>query len=148
MQKEILNVFNIKIDKVEEKAEIIKLIYSFRYYLNLPVTNEKNILKIDIIKEDIKKIYTKLINKAIQKKVILDISDNEKIQSEIYKNIFVSKIISLEKVSIKVFKEKNEQNFKIQFFEEEIMEKQIESKNILDKNDLKIKLNKKIKLFI
>ena len=148
LQKEILNVFNIKIDKLEEKAEIIKLIYSFRYYLNLPVTNEKNILKIDIIKEDIKKIYTKLINKAIQKKVILDISDNEKIQSEIYKNIFVSKIISLEKVSIKVFKEKNEQNFKIQFFEEEIMEKQIESKNILDKNDLKIKLNKKIKLFI
>ena len=60
-------------------------------------------------------------------------------------NIFLSKIIELENINLKLTKD--EEKFYITIYDEEIEDSKIELKNIV-KQDIKIKLNKKTKLFI
>ena len=74
----------------------------------------------------------------------IDRQDNEKNYS-ITENLFLSKIIELGNINLKPTKE--EEKFYITVYDEEIEDSKIELKDI-EKKDLKIKLNKKTKLFI
>ena len=66
---------------------------------------------------------------------------------EILKNIFSLRIMELEELYMKITKEKDK--FYLQLFDENIFEEKIELLEMqsLDKKDLDIKLNKKIKIF-
>ncbi len=142
LQKIFLNFIKINISKSEMKQEIEKIIYDFRYYLLLPYDYEKNIQNVKIIERQINEISKLIINKAIELKVIEKVSNDEKTNWEILKNVFNVRIIKLEDAYLKITKEKDK--YFLQIFDENIFEEKME---ISKPKDLEIKLNKKIPIW-
>ena len=66
---------------------------------------------------------------------------------QILKQIFNIRLISLEEIQIKLIKEKDK--FYVQVFDEDVFEEKTEIENLgnINKKDLEIKINKKIKVF-
>lgn len=145
LQKQIIKCMYSEIEKTEEKEQIIDLIYKYRYYNYLPVNDETNIYQIKELKRYLNKLVKELIDKAIKQKAINQITKENDKEIDIIERLFLSKIIELEHINMKLTK-KNEK-FYITIFDEEIEDGKIELKNI-EKQDFKIKLNKKTKLFI
>lgn len=140
------DIFSTKVDKVENKNELINCIYELRYYNFLPYTEEKIIADVKDFKDDIDNIKVKLIKKLYNSKLINTISTNEKNDVEIVKNIFDLKIINLEDIYLEI-KNINEK-YVVQIYDErETLEKELEMNLEFNKKD-RIKLNRKIKLFI
>lgn len=142
LQKVFLNAIKININKSQTKQEIEKIIYDFRYYLLLPYNKEKTIQKVEKLQKSITEITELIIKKAIELKVIEKISNNEKTNYEILKNIFNIRIIKLEDAYLKITKEK--EKYYLQIFDENIFEDKIE---ISKPEDLEIKPNKKISIW-
>ena len=136
-----------KIKKAETKQEIIKLIYEFRYYCLLPFNQQKTINGVKELEKKIENVERKLITKAHEIKAIELFSKNEEIDYQILKLIFEVRVICLEDLNVKIIKEKNK--YYMQLFDENVFEEKIEIKNAenINKNDLEIKLNKKVKIF-
>lgn len=145
LQKNLLDIFKIKIKNANEKQQIIDLIYEFRYFVQIPITDNKRIYQVEDLKTNIEEIESLLIQKSIDKKVITEISCDKEVNIEIIKNMFNSKIISLDAIQVMIYKDK--ENWQVQIFDEDILESKIQIDSI-NKDDLKIKTRKKIKLFI
>ena len=147
LQKIFLRCYKTIINKIESKSEILDYIYEFRYYCLLPFNEEKNINEVEDLEKEIKEVRKMLINKAQELKVIIPISKKEEIDDEILKNIFNIRAISLEEIYIKLIKEKDK--YYIQFFDDDVFEEKLEIKEMgnINKKDLEIKFNKKIKIF-
>lgn len=146
LQKSILELLKIKINRVSEKNEIINLIYEIRYFCKIPINKDKKIFQEKKLIKDIEIIQELIIQKAIEKKVITQISNIEKVNFSILKNLFFSTIISLENITSKIFREN--EVWKIQFYDENIEEKVIDIEEMIDKKDIRVKINKNVKLFI
>ena len=148
LQKSFLDCLEIKIDKSKEKSEIVNLLYQFRYYLMIPIDENDKILESKDLKNRLKKVSKKLVQKSIEQKVIFHFSKNEDLNYDIIKNVFETRIISLEDLYIKIVKE-NEKYY-IQLFDENIFEEKVEIGNIeeINLNDINAKLNKSTKVFI
>lgn len=148
LQKSFLDCLEIKIDKSKEKSEIVNLLYQFRYYLMIPIDENDKILESKDLKNRLKKVSKKLVQKSIEQKVIFNFSKNEDLNYDIIKNVFETRIISLEDLYIKIVKE-NEKYY-IQLFDENIFEEKVEIGNIeeINLNDINAKLNKSTKVFI
>ncbi len=144
-QNVFLTCFSKQIDEKETKQEIILLLYQMRYYLQIPITHEKNIFQ-EIQKRYLKPVIQKLINKAEQTKTIQKITKDEEITYEIWKNIFEIRTIQLEDISIKITKDKQQQCY-LQIFDEDIFEEKIQIETLEGKENIDIKLNRKIKIF-
>ena len=88
-----------------------------------------------------------LLEKAHILKIIDRFSKEQEVDYQILKNIFNIRIINLEDLYIKIIKEK--EKYYIQLFDENIFEEKAELENIgkMNKKDLSIKMNKKIKIF-
>lgn len=147
LQKIFLRCYKQKIENIESKSEIIDCIYEFRYYNLLPFDYEININEVKEIQKELKEIIELIIEKAQGLKTIIVTSKNKDIDNEILKNIFNIRIMNLEDLYIRVIKEK--EKFYIQLFDGDAFEEksQIETSKILNKKDLEIKINKKIKVF-
>ena len=147
LQQEFYKCYKIKIKKTKTKQDMINLIYEFRYYCMTPFNQEKYVFEVTDIQKEIEYLKREIINKASTLKVINIFSENEEINYDILKNIFELKIIDLEELSIKITKEKD--IFYVQLFDQNVFE----HKNIImngkeiNKKELKIKLNKKSKIF-
>lgn len=139
-----LNIFNEQIKRSENKNEILDLIYNLRYFELIPYENKK-IYEIDSLKEYIKEVEKILIKKACDKKVLTRLSDDEELNYEILKNIFVSKIIDLQEIIIKL--KYNKDILSIELYDGDIIENSLSIK-IKEKTELSVRLKKKIKLFI
>lgn len=133
--KMFLQCFNIKIKVSTEEEEVIKLIYQFRYFMCLPFNSEDSIKNIKKIEEDINKTEQLLVKKAMEFRVI------NKVPFEVMKHVFETRIIILEGLYYKITQES--EKYYVQIFDENITEEKFEIKPIE-----KIKLNKKIKIFI
>ena len=146
-QEIFLECYENKIKKAETKQEIIKLIYEFRYYCLLPFNQQKTINGVKELEKKIENVERKLITKAHEIKAIELFSKNEEIDYQILKLIFEVRVICLEDLNVKIIKEKNK--YYMQLFDENVFEEKIEIKNAenINKNDLEIKLNKKVKIF-
>ena len=147
LQKIFLKCYKTIISKIESKSEILDYIYEFRYYCLLPFSEEKNINEVEELDKELKETREILIKKAQELKVIISISKKEEIDDEILKNIFNIRAISLEEIYIKLIKEKDK--YYIQFFDDDVFEEKLEIKEMgnINKKDLEIKFNKKIKIF-
>ena len=130
LQKLILKCYQVKIEKAETKQQILKLIYEFRYYNLLPFSQEKRIIDKTELKKQLNETGEMLIQKATKIKLIDIYAKDEKLNYEIAKNIFNTRIINLEQMYIQVTKEN--ESFFVQIFDE----KSCEEKNIIkaDKN--------------
>lgn len=146
LQKLTLECFKTKITKVQDKHQIIKLIYHFRYYCQLPFNIKNNVFEIRELQGNFNEVGMMLVKMAIKQKVIFTISNNENINYEITKNIFNVRTINLEELSLKIIKE--DEDFFVQFFDEKAFDKKCKI-NIedLNKKMLNIRINKKVKLF-
>ncbi len=147
LQKIFLKCYQLKIRNINEKLKILNCIYEFRYYSLLPFNFEKNVSEINALQKELKEVRRFLLDKAQELKVVAIISKNKEIDEEILKNIFTIRMITLEDVYIKLIKEKDK--LYLQLFDEEIFEERIELKDFgnINKKDLEIKINKKIKIF-
>ena len=130
-----LKCFNEKIKMSTEQDEITKLIYQFRYFMCLPFDEENNVKNVKQIEENVDTIERMLVKKAIEFKVI------NKVPFETIKHVFRTRIITLEELYYKITKES--EKYYVQIFDENITEEKFEIIPIE-----KIKLNKKIKIFI
>ena len=135
-QKQFLKMLEVNIKNVESKQEIEKIIYDFRYYSLLQYNNQSKVKDIEELREDLNEISTKIIDKAIEYKVLEKISNNEKTNNEILKNIFKVRIIKLEDAYLKITKEKDK--YFLQIFDENIFEEKVEIKK---PEELEIKIN-------
>ena len=146
LQELALDCFKIKATKVQEKHQIIKLIYQFRYYCSLPYNLRNNIFEIEKLQNSLNEAGIMLIKKAVEQKVIVILSNNENINYEIIKNIFNLRIINLEDLSLKIVKE-NEGYF-VQFFDDKAYDKKCKINiDSLNNKMLSIRINKKVRLF-
>ena len=140
-QKEIIKIMYIDINKIYNKEQLINYIYIYRYYNLLSFSDKNKIGDVKEIKEELNKIAEVLFNKALEMKVIIKIYNDNEENINILKNIFITRIITLEDIYIKI----NSEQLVLTMYDEEIEECKIKLKNELKPI---IKLNKKIKLFI
>ena len=87
LQKLFLNMLEINIKKAETKQEIEKIIYDFRYYSLLQYDYERKIKNVKELNTDIDKIAKKIIDKAIENKVIESLSSDNDTNYQILKYI-------------------------------------------------------------
>lgn len=158
IQIEFLKCFKAKVEYAQTKAELIKLLYDFRYYCLLPINELQLVKDIPEFKDSIKDIINILIDKSIDKKVIENISNRVSLCYNTLKYVFESRIIDLEKIHIKVTKtreetiQKEDLKEKIYYISISLYDyKEEEEKHEEIVNNLgllNIKLNRKTSLFI
>lgn len=130
-----LKCFEILIKNTNDEDEILMLIYRFRYFMLLPFDLKKSIKDIEQLQKRILEIEKKLVQKAIQKKVITDVP------FEIMRHLFESRIIILEDLYYKITR--NSEKYYVQIFDESVSGEKFEITQVE-----KTKINKKIKIFI
>ena len=147
LQKIFLKCYKLKIEKIENKNQVIDAIYEFRYYQLMPFNYEVDINEVKEISKELNETIRLLLDKAQELKVIMIVSKNKDIDEEILKHIFDIRAIDLEEIYIKLVKEKDK--FFMQLFDEDEYEEKIEMHHLknINKKDLEIKLNKKVKVF-
>lgn len=133
--KLFLQCFNIRIKISTEEEDVRKLIYQFRYFMCLPFDETNSVKNLKQIEDEVNTTEQLLVKKAMEFKVI------NKVPFEVMKHVFETRIIILEELYYKVTKET--EKYYVQIFDENVTEEKFEIKPIE-----KIKLNKKIKIFI
>lgn len=134
-EKLCLECFYIQIDKELEIEDITKNIYKLRYFMCLPFNSQSDIKDVVELQEAIAKVEKKLMQIAIEKKVIANLP------FEIMEHVFKTRIIILEELYYKITTEF--EKYYVQIFDENISEEKFE----IQPNE-KTKINKKIKIFI
>lgn len=137
-QKYFIKGITEKILLEENKKQIIDLMYIFRYYEFLPYFSEKYIKDVEELKQIISKTEDILIDKLMEFKIVNKLSGNKEFDKNIIKNIFSMRMINLENINIE-FVDSNE----VIFYDVETIEK----KFAIENEGIKLKYNKKIKLF-
>lgn len=141
--KEILP---IRIEHAENKSELIDLVYELRYYLFLPYTENEMVKTKKEFQTHIQIIKEKIIKKLLEKKWINTLSSNEENDIMIISSLFNLKTINLDNIYFHISKPKEKYLISI-YDEKDTLEDTLEMNLEFQKKD-KIKLNRKIKLFI
>ena len=144
LQKEIIKCMYLDTKKIKTKQDLIEQIYKYRYYSLLPINEEELICNKKELSSYLNKLTKAIIEKAIKMKVINKIINIEEINFEITKKLLLSKIVSLQDINIKP--NYKDGNLMLTIYDEEIEDNKINIQ-IIQKKELNMKLNKKIKLF-
>ena len=139
LQKYIIKCFYKNVQKANTKQEILEFIYKYRYYCNIPISAKNNINEEEELKKYLEKLGIEIVKKAIEIKVIPQITEDVELNYKITRKILLSKIISLEDINIKITQ--NKENAILKVYDEEIEDAEMTVK----KEELKAKVNKKIK---
>lgn len=142
LQKLFIKCLEIKIQNISEKNETINLIYMLRYYSFLPIEEHVSIKEINELKQYLENIQAKIIEKAIEQKILIKISEDENINKIIYMNIFNTRIIKLENINMEI------SGGNIKLYDDNILEKEISLTENIYEEKLKIKINKIFKIFM
>ena len=141
---------------------MLKLIYEFRYYNMLPYDYERNICEENKLQEEIELLTKKILEKAHKLRVIEKFSKQEDINYELLKVIFQNRNINIQDIEVKLIREKvkeedidfENKNKKIEKFYIQVFDgngigekKEFKNSEILNKKDLAIMFNKKVKIF-
>jgi len=130
------------IEEVEQKKEIIQLFYILRYY-NFIVYDEENFVKdVKELEEIIEYLKEKVIRKLYNFKVLNPITKDIQTDIKIIEPILNTRIINLENINILAMNV--EDNIKIGIYDGQVLELEFMIENELD---IKIKKNKKVRLF-
>lgn len=133
-----LKAINMQIEKITIKKEIVDKIYILRYLKQLNINSSKTLG--DLCKKQFEKLEKKIITTGCNIKALNIFSQDVEENYRIYKNIFNTKIIDLESAYIEVCKDNM-----VQIYDENSLEKE---EKIADINELSVKYDKKIKIFI
>ena len=141
LQEEFLKCFSEKINKIQEKKKVIFLIYDFRYYCLLRYKKNYKIINSSKLKSSILQVLKELIRKAEELKAIEKIFNDDLSSVAIFKKILQTRVITLENISLHIFKETD--NYNIKFYDGNILEGELD----LASNEINTK-KKKVKLII
>lgn len=147
IQKTFLECFKHKVKQTKSKTEMLKLIYEFRYYSMLPYDYERTIREVKPLQKLVVEVEKALLEKAHNMKIIERFSKQEDVNYELLKCIFTTRNINLEEIYVKL--EKNKEGYFVQVFDDNICEDrfELESANNMNKRDLYIRFNKKVRAF-
>lgn len=155
MQIKFLNRFSKQIKQnLNNKEYLEKIIYKFRYYCLIPVSKSKSISCIEELQEEIEKVINIIIDNCIDKYIITNFSNSASLCYNILKYVFITKIIDLKEVQIKINKIKEEKyvnetqyNIAISIYDVKDTES-IYNETVDNLNLLNVKTNKRIPLFL
>lgn len=160
IQIEFLKCFAVLIENAKTKNELLSLVYKFRYYCIIQFNNNKKINEVPELEKEIREVINLLIDKCIDKKVIENISNSVSLCYVILKYIFSTQTTNLEKIEIKITKNKeelisinkNKEKNMLYYITIDMFDgkEQVESHNEVVNNLklLNIRLKKKIPLFL
>lgn len=142
IQKLFLNCIKNNIKRIENKKEIIDLLYILRYYKFIPYYDEKYIIDIEDLKQDINTLEKMIIHKLNMFKVFNKLTQKEEFNTKIIQLILTTRIMKLEDAYVEF--DKNEDCIIVNLYDGETFEKNFK----IDKEEkLPIKYNKKLKIF-
>lgn len=149
IQKIFLQCIIKEIEKCNTKSEILELTYKFRYYAVLPYSYENYVCEEKTIKKEIENTEKQLLEKAHKLKVIERLSKQEEFDYQLLKHIFRTRSINIEEMQVKLIKEKENNKYTIQTFDGKNTEEKVplEDAENLNKKQLAIRFNKKVKIF-
>lgn len=143
-QKLFFQVLEKKLEKVETKKQMTDFIYLLRYIYYIP-TPQNSIGTSNLAKGERIALQRKCIQKACEKKVLEQISEEEETNYLILQYIFTSKIMKMENIYLKM--KYKEGVLSIESYDENVLERKIEER-LKQNTEINVRLNKKIKLFI
>lgn len=144
LQKAFIRCFSMEIEEATQKEDIMKLIYGLRYFNLLYISDNKKIYEEEQLKEYLDKLEQELLNKAYELKAVNIIANESSINKKIIENILLTKIISMENISIELIEKEN--GLEVQIYDGDIYEKSFVI-NKYNKNMILVKLKKRIKYF-
>ena len=133
LEKEFKKIFIKKLEKTNERRELLNIIYEIRYLNFLPNC-----------KMNLNEIEEKAVPKAIKYHVLEPISNNDILDYRILKGIFDSDVISLENLYIKLSSSQNIIN--VELYEGDTLEKKYDI-TLPDGVNIQIRRSKKMKIF-
>lgn len=155
MEIEFLEKFLKQIEQNSENKEYLeKLIFEFRYYGLIPVYKGKTISDIEELQGEIEKVMNTIIDNCIDKEIITNFSNSASLCYNILKYVFITKIIDLREIQIKINKISTEKyatetqyNISISIIDSKEAENTYNT-TVYNLNLLNVKTNKKIPLFL
>ena len=142
-QKNFFKAFNKTLKKIETKKDVLEKIFVFRYYKLIPINKEDLIKDIGELKADIKKAEKYLITKACNLRAINILCKNVEKNYEIISSILDYRIIDLEEILLEM--KKSNDKFVLKVYDDNAIAGTLQYES---NEEINIKLNKKIKLFI
>lgn len=144
-QREFLHFLEKKLSKINERDEIINVIYELRYYKTLRIFKDKKISEIEELSDYIDKIQKKAITLLCKLGAIKIISMDINLNYEIIKYALDTKIIDLEQIIL--YFDVDAEGLIIKVYDKENFEKQGRKKIKITNKTLEIRKKRKIKLF-
>ena len=144
LQNTFLECFIEKINKCNDKKQIIDLIYLFRYYLNMYYKKDHKIKDHTKLKDKLNNVFEVLVCRAERLKAIDIISKNTECNIKIIEKIFTNEIINLENIILQInLVDEKKGLYNVQYYDGAMLIKEADFniKNTLIKK-------KKIRLFI
>lgn len=137
---EFFKIIEKRIEKLEERNDIIEWVYKIRYYRWIPFDNELYLKDVKELETGFKTVIKLLIKKMQYYKIWDNFTEDEELTYYLIKNLLDTKIINLENINI-FCKYENEILY-IEYFDGNILEKKFQL------NIKNIRIKKRIKLFI
>ena len=136
LQKSFLNIFKQKIELCNDKKQIIKLLYRFRYYKLINFNKEEKIFNIEDIKGEYNNTLKNLIKKAQDLKAIEKYTNNILSDVKIIDKILICDVISLNNISIQISNISDDNKYNISYFDGTMLikEEKIELEEVIQKN--------------
>lgn len=145
LQKRVLQAIKYKIKNAKNREEINKILYEIRYFNLIPINETTRIGEVKKIEKMLSTTKKEAIEKAYELKDFKGIFKDTSKNNTILKYLFNLKIIKLEDVEFKLINENDK--IYIQFYDDDILDEKFKIDNLIDKKELKIKFNKKVKVF-
>lgn len=145
LQKRTLQAIKLRIKNAINREEINRIIYEIRYFNLLPIDEKTKIGETAKLNKMLTTTKADVIAKAYELKSLNDIYKDKTKNINILKYIFNLKIIKLEDIGFKIIKDKDD--YYIQFYDDDVTDEKVKLDIEIKKEDLKIRINKKIKLF-
>ena len=142
IQKQFLRCFKMRVENCVLKKDMIDLIYEYRYYRFLKYSKDKMIKENRYLNKQNYDIINIIIKKAEELKVLEKISSNEEYNRIVLEEIFNTRIITLENISIQIMLEDGKMF--VHYYDGNILE----SRKEIQVKENGVKLRKKFKLFL
>lgn len=142
IQKQFLRCFKMRVENCVLKNDMIDLIYEYRYYRFLKYSKDKMIKENRYLNKQNYDIINIIIKKAEELKVLEKISSNEEYNRIVLEEIFNTRIITLENISIQIMLEDGKMF--VHYYDGNILE----SRKEIQVKENGVKLRKKFKLFL
>lgn len=146
LQKEFIKILRGRLSKITTNDSLVDIIYQIRYYKNIYIKDSVYIKDEENLKKEIETLEKKVINLSCKNAILRIFSMDINLNFNIISNVLNTKIIELEQIKLKFDYDK--ENIKVQVYDKEVFEKEFNISYSGKKEDLEIKKNKLISLFI